>query len=73
MRIPLKKSLNVDLPYAGRLHRSPIASDYSSTVRPVAVLLLRFETGPVFPFGFEMGFFAVESEAAKLNDPGKIK
>lgn len=26
--------------------------------------------GPVFPFGFEMGFFAVESEAAKLSDPG---
>ncbi|CAN0273248.1 unnamed protein product, partial [Ectocarpus sp. 12 AP-2014] len=25
--------------------------------------------GPVFPFGFEMGFFAVESEGAKLNDP----
>lgn len=27
-------------------------------------------TGPVFPYGFEMGFFAVESEAAKLSDPG---
>ena len=29
-------------------------------------------TGPVFPFGFEMGFFAVESEGAKLNDPGEL-
>lgn len=27
-------------------------------------------TGPVFPYGFEMGFFAVESEAAKFSDPG---
>ena len=24
----------------------------------------------MYPFGFEMGFFAVESEGAKLNDPG---
>lgn len=30
-----------------------------------------FCTGPVFPFGFEMGFFAVESETSKLNDPGE--
>ncbi|CAM9175911.1 unnamed protein product [Choristocarpus tenellus] len=26
-------------------------------------------TGPVYPFGFEVGFFAVESEWAKLTDP----
>lgn len=30
----------------------------------------RLRAGPVFPFGFEMGFFAVESETSKLNDPG---
>lgn len=34
------------------------------------VVMAVFLAGPVFPFGFEMGFFAVESEAAKLNDPG---
>lgn len=35
------------------------------------VLISFRKTGPVFLFGFEMGFFAVESEGAKLTDPGE--
>lgn len=72
---PYSKRLTATAPFTFSLFAhppttvEPLFGAFSNVDSPFGLVR---KTGPVFPFGFEMGFFAVESEGAKLSDPGEL-